>query len=246
MSTFIHEDGNGNMLNDQGNEVFAVDMEVVLKEMIDNLTSKFEDLSISKTALYNFVAEKCRISLKKAHFHSVERNSPKKIQERHDWVVKWNETDLGFTRARAVVVVPKTTTILGAISPYGVVNIKVRKPRVLIPSKKRKTADKHEQFKGNYIVMDNAPIHKNTDIRKYIEQHGYGCVYLPAYSPELNPIEQFWSVCKSKLKREKLLQEETLSSRIGEACNTILLSDLQGFCRYSAAKFEDCLNRKPM
>ncbi|KAG1474273.1 hypothetical protein G6F56_000452 [Rhizopus delemar] len=135
---------------------------------MDNLTSKFEDLSISKTALYNFVTEKCRISLKKAHFHSVERNSPEKIQERHDWVLKWNETDLDFTSncifideaafhinmkrsiawskkgTRAVVVVPKTraktTTILGAISPYGVVNIKVRRPRVLIPSKKRKTA----------------------------------------------------------------------------------------------------------
>ena len=52
---------------------------LVLEEMMDNLTNKFEDLSISKTALYNFVTEKCRISLKKAHFHSVERNSPEKI-----------------------------------------------------------------------------------------------------------------------------------------------------------------------
>ncbi|KAG1316441.1 hypothetical protein G6F62_013496 [Rhizopus arrhizus] len=83
--------------------------------------------------------------------------------------------------SRAVVVVPKTraktTTILGAISPYGVVNIK------------------HEQLKGNYIVMDNA------DIRKYIEQRGYGCVYLPAYSPELNPIEQFWKrQCRLELE----------------------------------------------
>ncbi|KAG0771611.1 hypothetical protein G6F22_016333 [Rhizopus arrhizus] len=136
--------------------------------------------------------------------------------------------------SRAVVVVPKTraktTTILGAISPYGVVNIKVRRPKAPIPSKKRKAAgstqntqntkggtvtghyfnfiastldilDQHEQFKGNYIVMDNAPIHKNADIRKYIEQRGYGCVYLPAYSPELNPIEQFWKrQCRLELE----------------------------------------------
>ncbi|KAG1474274.1 hypothetical protein G6F56_000453 [Rhizopus delemar] len=94
--------------------------------------------------------------------------------------------------------------------------------------------------------MDNAPNHKNADIRKYIEQRGHGCIYLPAYSLELNPIEQFWSVCKSKLKREKLLQKETLSSRIGDAFNRILLSSLQGLCRHSAARFEDCLNRKPM
>lgn len=94
--------------------------------------------------------------------------------------------------------------------------------------------------------MDNAPIHKIADIRKYIEQRGYSYVYLPAYSPELNPIEQFCLVCKSKFKREELLQEETLSSRIGDACNRILLSDLQEFCRYSVARFEECLNSKPM
>lgn len=66
--------------------------------------------------------------------------------------------------------------------------------------------DKHEQFKGHYIVMDNAPIHKNIDIEKEINRRGYGCIYLPPYSSELNPIEQFWSVCKSKMKRQELLQ----------------------------------------
>ncbi|KAG0934948.1 hypothetical protein G6F57_008816 [Rhizopus arrhizus] len=94
--------------------------------------------------------------------------------------------------------------------------------------------------------MDNAPIHTHEDIQKHIESRGYGCVYLPPYSPELNPIEQFWSICKSKLKREQLLDEETLTTRIADACNRVLYSDLQGFCRYSASKFDDCLSRKPI
>ncbi|OAD79497.1 hypothetical protein PHYBLDRAFT_58545 [Phycomyces blakesleeanus NRRL 1555(-)] len=67
--------------------------------------------------------------------------------------------------------------------------------------------------------MDNAPIHKHGDIQLYIEGRGYGCVYLLPYLPELNSIEQFWSVVKSKLKREALLEEETLTSRISDACN---------------------------
>ena len=54
--------------------------------------------------------------------------------------------------------------------------------------------DRHEQFKGHYIVMDNDPIHTHVDIQKFIEQRGYDYIYLPSYSPELNPIEQFWSV----------------------------------------------------
>ncbi|EIE79882.1 hypothetical protein RO3G_04587 [Rhizopus delemar RA 99-880] len=128
---------------------------------------------------------------------------------------------------RAIVETPttraQTTTILGAISPHGIINVK-----------------------GFYIVMDNVPIHKNTDIERYIINRGYGCVYLPPYSPELNPIEQFWSVVKSKLKREKLLEKETLTSRISNACNDVLLSDLQGFCRYSDSKWQVCLDKLPL
>lgn len=49
--------------------------------------------------------------------------------------------------------------------------------------------DKYDQFKGYYIVMDNTPIHMRNNIQNIIERRGYGCIYLPPYSPELNPIE---------------------------------------------------------
>ncbi|KAG1473597.1 hypothetical protein G6F56_000868 [Rhizopus delemar] len=65
--------------------------------------------------------------------------------------------------------------------------------------------------------MNNAPTHTHLGIQKYIEERNYGCIYLPPYFPELNPVEQILSVRKSKLKREKLLKEETLTTRIGEA-----------------------------
>ena len=180
--------------------------------------------------------------------------------------------------SRTVVKVPrtrtKTTIILGTISPFGVVNISVRRPLALAPSKKRKVnggtkakesnnggmvtgyyfnfissvldvMDCHERFRWHYLVIDNSSIHTHEDIQKHIEIHGYGCVYLPPYSPELNSIGRFWSVCKSKLKREQPLDEETPTTRIADACNRVLYSDLQGFCRYSASKFDDRLNRKP-
>ncbi|CEP16997.1 hypothetical protein [Parasitella parasitica] len=278
---------------------------LVLDQMMDSLTSQFEGLQISKTAFYNFVKDKCRISVKRAYFHSVERNSPAKIRERKEWVQRWQQTDMDYISncifidesgfninmkrsiawakkgERAIVKVPKTKasniTILGAISSYGVVNICVRRPRKAEPSKKRKVGggtstdrqnkgkkgivtghyfnfiastldvlDKHEQLKGHYIIMDNAPIHTHVDIQTLIEARGYGCICLPSYTPELNPIEQFWSVCKSKLKRETLLKEETLTTRITEACNNIYISDLQSFCQYSAARFKDCLDEKPL
>lgn len=92
--------------------------------------------------------------------------------------------------------------------------------------------------------MNNAPTHTHLGIQKYIEERNYGCIYLPPYFPELNPVEQILSVRKSKLKREKLLKEETLTTRIGEACNSIYISDLQGFCQYSETRFKDCLDEK--
>jgi transposase len=39
-------------------------------------------------------------------------------------------------------------------------------------------------------------------------------VYIPTYSPEINPIEQLWAVAKSKVKRHRFLREDALSKRI--------------------------------
>jgi transposase len=64
-------------------------------------------------------------------------------------------------------------------------------------------------------------------------------MYLPAYSPELNPIEQFWSVVKST----QLLDRETLSTRIDDASNNISLNDLYGFISHSKRQIDNCYNK---
>ncbi|KAG1016325.1 hypothetical protein G6F26_012618 [Rhizopus arrhizus] len=133
---------------------------VTLNDMMEVLTNKFGKIEISKTALYNFVREKCRITWKKAHFESVDRNCTEKLDERYDWVKKWIESDLldyesncifidkasfhinskrnfSWSRkgARARVKIPKTRapthTILGATCTHGVVNICIETIMVL-------------------------------------------------------------------------------------------------------------------
>ena len=74
--------------------------------------------------------------------------------------------------------------------------------------------DMYPEMKGYSLVMDNAPIHSSIDIEKYIHSRGYRYVYLPPSSPEMNPTEQFWSVVKSKVKRNKLLEKELLMTRV--------------------------------
>ena len=54
--------------------------------------------------------------------------------------------------------------------------------------------------KGKVIIMDNASIHKSQKVRDLIENAGCKLIYLPPYSPELNPIETFWANMKRWIK----------------------------------------------
>lgn len=63
-------------------------------------------------------------------------------------------------------------------------------------------------MKGHYLVLDNASIHKSKPMIRKTESRGYRVMYLPPYSPELNPIEQFWVIVKGKIKRDRLMTEK--------------------------------------
>ncbi|CEP06835.1 hypothetical protein [Parasitella parasitica] len=143
----------------------------------------------------------------------------------------------------------KNITILGAISSAGIIDVSLRIPEVLGSASKKRSADgkvinvtakvgtRTEHFynylqnmlqvlnknnlHGQYIVMKNAPIHKNESIRELIESQGHKCVYLPPYSPFLNPIEEFWSKVKYHIKRTALDTNDTLTPRITKACETV-------------------------
>jgi transposase len=53
---------------------------------------------------------------------------------------------------------------------------------------------------GKVIVMDNASFHKGQRTRELIERSGNILVFLPPYSPDLNPIEKFWGWLKRKIR----------------------------------------------
>lgn len=54
---------------------------------------------------------------------------------------------------------------------------------------------------GQIIVMDNASFHKSVETELLIEQAECKLLFLPAYSPELNPIEHTWASLKRYIKR---------------------------------------------
>lgn len=70
---------------------------------------------------------------------------------------------------------------------------------------------------GQVIIMDNAAFHKSEKTRELIEQAGCKLVFLPPYSPDLNPIETFWANLKYKIKTCLRQGEKTLQYAIDNA-----------------------------
>lgn len=55
---------------------------------------------------------------------------------------------------------------------------------------------------GQFVVMDNAAFHKSKKTQELIESVGCRIIFLPPYSPDLNPIEKFWANMKRWIKQQ--------------------------------------------
>ncbi len=54
---------------------------------------------------------------------------------------------------------------------------------------------------GSIIIMDNASFHKSDEIKELAKVHGCELIFLPPYSPDLNPIEKVWANFKRNLRK---------------------------------------------
>ncbi len=72
--------------------------------------------------------------------------------------------------------------------------------------------------KGSVIVMDNWTVHHGEEVRKLVERFGCELLYLPTYSPDLNPIEHLFAKLKAFIKS---LRPETLDALIEAFCEAV-------------------------
>lgn len=79
--------------------------------------------------------------------------------------------------------------------------------------------------------MDNAPIHKTIVVKEFLESHQIEVVYLPPYSPDLNPIENFFSMVKSRYSaiRPRAVTREELKINVGNVLENLNGEDVQFF-----------------
>lgn len=74
---------------------------------------------------------------------------------------------------------------------------------------------------GQVVIMDNLSAHKVEGVRQQIEAAGARLLYLPPYSPDLNPIEPAWSKLKQLLRAAKARTSEALETAVAEALAAI-------------------------
>ena len=86
---------------------------------------------------------------------------------------------------------------------------------------------------GQMVIMDNLSAHKPARVRELIEGRGCELVYLPAYSPEYNPIEEAFSKIKGMLRRAGARTKDALIEVLGEALSTVSAQDAQGYFKHA-------------
>jgi transposase len=86
---------------------------------------------------------------------------------------------------------------------------------------------------GQVVVMDNLSAHKGSKIRELIEAQGCELLFLPPYSPDLNPIEEAFAKVKALLRRAGVRTREALVEALGHALEAVTGRDARGF-------FEHC------
>jgi transposase len=86
---------------------------------------------------------------------------------------------------------------------------------------------------GDIVVMDNLAAHKVQGVRAHIEAAGASLLYLPPYSPDLNPIEMAFSKLKALLRGAAERSVEALWTRIGQLLDNFSADECANYFRHA-------------
>ena len=187
-------------------------------------------------------------AVEKKSLHAAERDSEANLKRREEFLVRiraieaeklifLDESGVTTSMTRRYARSPKgqriaeatpgghwkITTILGAMSLRGMIatmTVEAATDReiflayveqVLCPALRS----------GDVVVMDNLSSHKVDGVRRLIEAVGAEVLYLPPYSPDMNPIEKAWAKLKQWLRAAKARTKEALDQAIAQALQRI-------------------------
>lgn len=82
---------------------------------------------------------------------------------------------------------------------------------------------------GQVVVLDNLSVHKDARVAPLIAAAGCRLCYLPAYSPDFNPIELAFSKIKTAMRREEARTHDALVGALGPVLDTVTTADVIGW-----------------
>jgi transposase len=90
---------------------------------------------------------------------------------------------------------------------------------------------------GDVVVLDRLPAHKVAGVREAIRAVGVSVFYLPAYSPDLNPIEQLFAKLKALLRKAGARTQDALWDTIGALLDAFTPAECQNYITNSGYEF---------
>ena len=132
---------------------------------------------------------------------------------------------------------PKNTTILSSIQLDGTLRYTIFSGGTTVERFKRYLESDLLPYlnRDSVLVMDNMKSHHAKAVKDLLDSSGIRYIYLPPYSPDLNPIEKLWSKVKAILRKFKARTLDTLPNAIHHAFQNVSPSDCAGWfmsCNY--------------
>lgn len=141
---------------------------------------------------------------------------------------------------------PKNTTILSSIQRDGTLRYTTFSGGTTV--EKFKEYLEHDLLPylsgDSVLVMDNMKSHHAKAVKALLDKAKVPYLYLPPYSPDLNPIEKLWSKVKALLRKCKARMADQLPDAIQVAFHTVTASDCSGWLTPADMCFnsENCYN----
>lgn len=88
---------------------------------------------------------------------------------------------------------------------------------------------------GDVVIADNLAAHKSTRVNELLRAQGNWMLFLPPYSPDLNPIEMAYSKLKAHLRRMAVRTFDALTEAIGSICDLYPPAECKAY--FKAAKY---------
>jgi len=229
----------------------AVDNSLVLQEISDKICEN-ELPRISKSTVCRKLA-KMQFTRKRLTLVPIERNTLENINARAIYAMQISQVrdgslifldETGFSQhtcrrygysprnVKAFISVPANKginrSLMCVIGVKGVIchdhRLGAYNSASLVKFIETKLALHFEAHPNHILIMDNAAFHKSTLVKNALREHNISHKYLVPYSPELNPIEEFFAMLKSKFhalrSAEKNLSVEDCLARLLEPRNT--------------------------